>query len=349
MGSTRADLSAMLVIDIMGWVPDYSQLDLMRDRLAPMGCVWDPDAKRVNHEDAPGGEDPHRQRALPQRPNLPLVPDLARIHGVQVAVREGAFAGGLPYLAVGRGEPLVYLCGGTPNHRNPPPGLERRLTLRTVVPLARAGYEVFFTNRWPGMRADITWPEVADGHAAALREHFGRPVNVLGHSTGGSLVLQLIADHPQVVARAVVASAAYTLGPVAKTAQLRMLDSIETTGRFAAEEILDGMVKSRSIRAVLRALLRLASRRITIESPTDTVAMLRAEDGFDVRDRLPTIGTETLVICGAKDYFWSLDMFAETAYRMPHGRLVMYPDLGHGLVTSPRFVADVAAFLSGTP
>ena len=49
------------------------------------------------------------------------------------------------------------------------------------------------------------------------------------------------------------------------------------------------------------------------------------------------------MICGAKDGFWPLEMFAETAYRMPHGRLIMYPELGHSLVTSSRFVADVAA------
>src|SRR4051794_36645692 len=70
-------------------------------------------------------------------------------------VREGTFRGGLPYIAIGSGEPLVYLCGSTPNHRNPGPGLERTLTLRTVSPLARAGFEVYFTNRWPGMPLDI--------------------------------------------------------------------------------------------------------------------------------------------------------------------------------------------------
>jgi hypothetical protein len=45
---------------------------------------------------------------------------------------------------------------------------------------------VFFTNRWPGMSIDITWPEVAAGHATALAERIGRPVQVFGHSTGGS-------------------------------------------------------------------------------------------------------------------------------------------------------------------
>ncbi len=261
------------------------------------------------------------------------------------APREGVFPGGLPYLAVGHGEPLIYLPGGTPNHHNPPPGFQRQLTLRTVRPFARAGFEVFFTNRWPGMSIDITWPEVAAVHATALADHFGRPVHVLGHSTGGSIVMQLIADHPQVVRRAAVASTAYALGPVARRAQLNTLRVLETTGRFAAETFVDGMAHRRWLRAALRPPLRLASFWINVENPTDTMAMIKAEDGFDVRSRLPGIQTETLVICGAKDGFWPLEMFAETACRMPHGRLIMYPELGHSLVTSPKFVADVVAFL----
>ena len=106
------------------------------------------------------------------------------------------------------------------------------------------------------------------------------------------------------------------------------------------------MVHRRWLRAALRPPLRMASRWINVENPTDTMAMIKAEDGFDVRSRLPGIQTETLVICGAKDGFWHLEMFAETAYRMPHGRLIMYPELGHSLVTSPKFVSDVVAFLN---
>ena len=43
--------------------------------------------------------------------------------------REGVFAGGLPYLALGHGEPLIYLPGGTPNHHNPPPEVVPTVTL----------------------------------------------------------------------------------------------------------------------------------------------------------------------------------------------------------------------------
>ena len=138
-------------------------------------------------------------------------------------VREGTLTGGLPYLAVGSGEPLVYLCGSTPNHRNPKPGFERTLTLRTINPFARAGFEVYFTNRWPRMAPDISFAEVAERHADAILDHFSQPVDVLGASTGGSLALQLIADRPDAVRKAVVACAAYTLGPLDKRTQEEML------------------------------------------------------------------------------------------------------------------------------
>ena len=263
-------------------------------------------------------------------------------------VREGTFSGGLPYLVVGSGEPLVYLCGSTPNHRNPRPGLERALTLRTINPLARAGFEVYFTNRWPGMAVDITFAEVAERHAEAIHDHFGQPVDVLGASTGGSLALQLIADRPDAVRKAVVACAAYTLGPLAKSTQLQLLRTVEETGGYSPELILDVMqskLRWRWIRPLLAPLAMLAAKRVTIENATDTIAMLQAEDAFDVRDRLPDIQTETLVVCGAQDPFWTLEMFAETAFRLANGKLIMYRNRGHALMTAPEFFRDVTAFL----
>jgi pimeloyl-ACP methyl ester carboxylesterase len=267
-----------------------------------------------------------------------------------IEVREGSFTGGLPYLVVGSGEPLVYLCGFTLDHRNPRQGYERTLTLRTLSPLARAGFQVYFTNRWPNMAPGTTFGEVAERHAVAISDHFGKPVDVLGASTGGSLALQLIADRPDVVRKAVVACAAYTLGPLAKEMQLKLLHAISETGRYPTQGVLDVLaakLRSRWLRTLLTPVAYLAAKRITIENPTDAIAMLRAEDAFDVRDRLDDIPTETLVICGAQDPFWTLEMFAETACRLPRGKLIMYRDRGHTLVTAPEFFSDVTAFLRG--
>jgi pimeloyl-ACP methyl ester carboxylesterase len=265
-----------------------------------------------------------------------------------VDVEEGTFRGGLPYLVLGSGEPLVYLCGFTLDHRNPRSGLERTLTLRTLTPLARAGFQVYFTNRWPGMAPDTTFAEIAERHAEAIQDHFTRPVDVLGASTGGSLVLQLIAGRPDVVRKAVVACAAYTLGPLAKATQLKLQQEIAKTGRYPPQGVLDllpAKLRSRWLRALLTPVALVAAKRIRIENPADTIAMLRAEDAFDVHDRLVDIPTETLVICGAQDPFWTLEMFAETACRLPHGKLIMYRDRGHSLITAPEFFRDVIAFL----
>ena len=80
-------------------------------------------------------------------------------------VREGELPGGLPYLAVGQGAPLVFLGGSVPEHRNPRPGLERAMTLRMIRPLTAGGFEVFFVSRWPGMDPATTFADVAERHA----------------------------------------------------------------------------------------------------------------------------------------------------------------------------------------
>ena len=263
-------------------------------------------------------------------------------------VREGRLAGGLPYLAVGQGVPQLFLGGSTPEHRNPRPGLEQGMTLRMIRPLAAAGFEMFFVSRWPGMDPASTFGDVAARHADAILDRFGGPVPVVGHSTGGSLLLQLIADRPEVVTRAVVASAAYALGPVAKQAQRELMWAIERTGHYSGAAIaagLPGMFRSPRGRRLVGRLLEPAARRISVADPVDAITMLRAEDAFDVSDRLPQIPTETLVAYGARDYFWPLPMVAETAARMPRGRLVLYTGRGHALPLAREFVRDAIAFL----
>lgn len=262
------------------------------------------------------------------------------------AVEQGAFSGGQPYLALGGGRPLVYLVGLSANHELPAEGLERRISLATIRPLAEAGYRVYLTNRPPGLQPGTSWADLADGLAASLSERFGEPVDLIGHSSGGSQLLQLLADHPEVARKAVVASAAYRLGPVAKEAQLQLLDNVERHGRFQAELLLAGVIRNPTARRLLNIPVGVATSRIKIKSRSDLAVALRAEDAFDVYDRLPAITTETLVVYGGRDYFWTQEMFAETAARMPNATALCYPKAGHGLITSKAFFRDVIDFLT---
>jgi pimeloyl-ACP methyl ester carboxylesterase len=110
-------------------------------------------------------------------------------------VRDGVMKGGLPYLAVGEGPPLVVFPASAPSHANPT-GLQRRLAARFLAPLARGGFAVYNVNRKVGLRPGATMADIAADYAVALGPAFGEPVDVLGISTGGSVAQQFAVDHP---------------------------------------------------------------------------------------------------------------------------------------------------------
>lgn len=260
-------------------------------------------------------------------------------------VEAGELPGGFPYLAVGSGEPLVYLPGFTPEHVNPT-GLPARAAIRSVWPLTEGGWRVFLVNRRPGLTPGMSMAEIAGEHAVAIRERFGGAVPVIGHSTGGSVALQLTADHPDVVSRVVLASTAYALGPVARRAQWEMAQRLARR-KPGYHLLADGFTRNPVLLPVLRGLMWVVGSLGPFpENPRDMLAMIAAEDRVDLRARLPEIRTPALVVAGARDYFWTPEMFRETAAGLPNGRLVLYPDLGHSVNVSARFYRDVLAFLA---
>jgi hypothetical protein len=80
-------------------------------------------------------------------------------------VREGTLHGGLPYLAVGQGPPLVVFVGLTAEHANTT-GLARRLELQTLKPMARH-FTVYAVNRRPGLHRGLDRPAVRHRPPAA--------------------------------------------------------------------------------------------------------------------------------------------------------------------------------------
>jgi pimeloyl-ACP methyl ester carboxylesterase len=86
-----------------------------------------------------------------------------------------------------------------------PTGIQRWGQVRLLAPLARA-FTLYRLGRRVGLGPGTTMGDLANDYAEALEDGFGRPVDVLGISTGGSLALQLAADRPGLVRRLVVAS-----------------------------------------------------------------------------------------------------------------------------------------------
>lgn len=263
-------------------------------------------------------------------------------------VRDGILEGGLPYLAVGEGPPLVVFPGGALSHSNPT-GLQRRLAARFLSPLAR-GFTVYNVNRKVGLERGATMADIAADYAGAVRSAFGGPVDVLGISTGGSVAQQFAVDHPHLLRRLVLAGTAHRLGPVAREAQRRSAE-LAASGDYrrslaaAAPTIASSRAGRRLLGAAFWLMAPFAGMGKSWD-PSDMVATLRAEDAFDIADRLGEVLAPTLLIAGDRDQNFGMELFHRTAALIPDCRLVVYGGRGHGgTFTDRRFARDVTDFL----
>jgi pimeloyl-ACP methyl ester carboxylesterase len=262
-------------------------------------------------------------------------------------VRTGTMHGGLPYFALGEGPPLVVFSGLTPEHANPPP-LGLRLDVQTLKPFA-PNRTVYQLNRKPGLAEGASMQDIANDHAEALRKEFDGPVDIIGISTGGSVVQQFAIDHPDLLKRLVLASTACRLGEHGRALQRRMLEHAEKgNGRAGFREISAGMIAN-PIGSRLAGWGGWLLGPFMMGNPSDLSDMmitLRAEDVFDATPNLGRITAPTLIVCGAKDRFYSPELFRATADGIPNARLVMYEGKGHvGALSGKAFARDVLAFL----
>jgi pimeloyl-ACP methyl ester carboxylesterase len=264
-------------------------------------------------------------------------------------VREGTMKGGLPYISVGEGAPLVVFVAGGPTNANPT-GWQRRYEVRWLAPLARGGFTVYRVNRKIGLKRGLTMADLADDYALALEDEFANPVDVLGVSTGGMIAQQFAVDHPDLVRRLVLGGAAYRLGPLGREAERR---SAQFASRNQYRRSLAAMapvfVASPLAQKLLGAMYWLTAPLAGMGrswDPTDMIATIEAEVAFDIGERLGEISAPTLVICGERDRAFSPELFRQTAERIPHAHLIVYEGRGHGgSLRDRRFARDVVSFL----
>jgi pimeloyl-ACP methyl ester carboxylesterase len=252
----------------------------------------------------------------------------------------GYFRSGLPYNRLGRGpRPLVVVQGLTFENK-PQPGLATRM-----YHFLGDDYTVFSVVRKPGLPQGYTLDDMAGDYAAMICEEFGGPVDVIGISTGGSIVQPLAADHPDVVRRLVIHSSAHRLSDPARAAQMEVARLAgQRRWREAWATLLRFMLPPGPLTG---AQVALASTLLSLRppaDPSDLVITVEAEDQFSFRERLARITAPTLVVAGDSDPFYSPALFRETAAGIPDARLILYPGMGHP-ASGKRFKQDVLAFL----
>jgi pimeloyl-ACP methyl ester carboxylesterase len=252
----------------------------------------------------------------------------------------GTFRSGLPYNRLGRGpRPLVVVQGLTFENK-PQPGLAT-----WMYRFLGQDYTMFSVLRRPGLPAGYTLADMAADYAAMIREEFGGPVDVIGISTGGSIVQPLAADHPDVVRRLVIHSSAHRLSDPARAAQLEVARLAgQRRWREAWATLLRFMLPPGPLASAQVALASILLSLRPPADPSDLVITVEAEDQFSFGEHLARITAPTLVIAGDSDPFYSPALFRETAAGIPDARLILYPGMGHP-ASGKRFKQDVLAFL----
>lgn len=252
----------------------------------------------------------------------------------------GYFPCGIPYNRFGRGPRPLVIIQGLLFENKPQSSL-----VNAMYSFLRDDYTVWSVLRKPAMPLGYTFRDMASDLAGMIRGEFGGAVDVLGISTGGSLCQQFAGDHPDLVRRLVIHSAAYRLNDDARAAQLAV-------GRLAAQgqwrktwaALLRFSIRPSWRRAAQVGLASFVLSRRNPSDPSDLLITIDAEDKFDFRARLCEISAPTLVIAGEDDPFYSPELFRDTARGIPHARLILYPNMGHP-AAGKQFQRDTLAFL----
>lgn len=255
----------------------------------------------------------------------------------------GYFYSGLPYNRLGRGPRPLVVFQGLMFENKPQPGLD------IFYRFLGKDYTVYSVLRKPGMPPGYSMKDMADDYAAMIREEFGGPLDVIGVSTGGSIVQHFAADHPDLVRRLVIHSSAYALSEEAKRLQLEIGRLAQQRQWAQAYALMFGAVFPRTgmMKVLSRPLLWLMSGLMSLgapKDPTDLVVTIEAEDKHDFKSRLAEITAPTLVIAGMQDPFYTPALFRATAEGIPNARLILYDGMGHP-ASGKQFARDVPGFL----
>jgi len=250
-------------------------------------------------------------------------------------------------MVMGAGPPLVLLPGLAPENGRPS-GLARNGELQTMATYARS-HTVYWIGRPTALKRGMTFAELTAATADAVRAEFDAPVPVLGISTGGSLALQLAAEHPELVDRLVVLSSGSRLDGHASITQREMI-RIAARGNprlvmaaFARDVIPPWRGRNLAAGSMYLLGLRLYPGA---RDTNDLLVTLQAEDAFDLRE-LPVITAPTLIVNGGRDQFYRSNIVRETHDLIPGSRLLVYPRRGHITVVSDKeAVGEVKAFLA---
>jgi pimeloyl-ACP methyl ester carboxylesterase len=263
------------------------------------------------------------------------------------------------YLEAGAGPPLLLLHG----HE------QGATTWRWVIPALARTHRVLALSL-PGHGES---GPAADGHApgadlapfvAAFLSAVGveLPIDLVGHSAGGAIVLRLtLADPTRIRTLTLVDSA----GLGREVHPLLAVDTLPGIGELAV--MISRMPGGDLARTSMSAAMLFAQPwRIPADFFSEQQALSRRPGQLEAStamaralfgpygqrqillDRLPALSTPTLVVWGDRDYLLPVQQAHAAVKSLPHGQLSVFPNCGHlPHVEQPdRFATELGSWLA---
>ncbi len=264
-------------------------------------------------------------------------------------VETGFFEDGLPYARMGDKPNIIVNIEALSFKHEPPSGF----MLKQFKKLARfftKDYTMYLIGRRPNLPEDYLFDKMADDYAKMIRREFKGPVDVMGESTGGQLAHYLAADHPDIIRKLVIISAAYRLSERGVEIERKAAEYFKQ-GKYGKSlaALLDLVFSSRIMRSIAKFFTRLIGKKMMgeIEYPNDFLSEIRADREMNFDERLEEIKAPTLVMSGELDICYSADDVRTTAEGIPNAELILYKGYGHNLIMSNRkqVQKDILEFL----
>lgn len=266
-----------------------------------------------------------------------------------MALFTGYSTNGVPYARLSESGPALVIFTGSELEHMPPSKMTQQ---GYFVGLKRMlqNYSVYLMSRKPNLPKGYTAQDMSNDFAEMIHRDIGRPVHIMGMSSGGSSAMHLAVDHADLVNKLVLAMTGYRLNPNGKLVAEIWRD-LALAGNWPAlyERMGVDVAEGSTPEWITRLMMRLFGRLLlgTPKSGSDFAIVLDSDINLNVVDKLPTIHQPTLVIGGENDPFYGADNIRETARLIPNAELCLLKNGGHAVVkTQTRlFESAILQFL----
>ena len=263
-------------------------------------------------------------------------------------VETGFFDDGLPYARIGSKSNFIVNLEALTFKNEPPSGFALKQFLKSARSFLDE-YTVYLVGRKQNVPEDYTFTDMANDYAMMIQREFKEPVVIIGASTGGQIAQYLAADHPEIIRKLIIISAAFRVSEQGAEIETKAAEYFKQ-GKYGKSlaKTLDLIFTSGIKRGILKCLVRLIGKMVLgkIEYPNDFLTEIRGDVEMNFKDRLKDIKTPTLILSGELDIEYIPEDVRITAEGIPNAKLILYEGYGHGLAARWNVIQkDILEFL----